>query len=75
MFSIKSPTATTVTSGLNPSTYGQAVVLTAKPTPTFGAVATGTVTFKDRTTTLGAVAARRQWTGDSPDQRTPSRDA
>jgi len=56
VFSIKSPTTTTVTSGLNPSTYGQAVVLTAKVTPTFGAVATGTVTFKDGATTLAAVA-------------------
>ena len=43
-------TSTTVTSSLNPSTYGTSVTFTAKVTPT---AATGTVTFKDGLTTLG----------------------
>ena len=44
-------TATTVTSSQNPSTYGQSVTFTATVT---GASPTGTVTFKDGSTTLGA---------------------
>jgi hypothetical protein len=42
-------TTTALTSSLNPSVYGQVVFLTAKVTPS---TATGTVTFKDGTTTL-----------------------
>lgn len=55
-FVIKSPTKTTVTSSLNPSTYGLSVKLTAKVAPTFGAAAAGTVTFKNGSTTLGTGA-------------------
>jgi hypothetical protein len=43
-------TTTTLASSLNPSTYGAAVTFTATVSP---AAATGTVTFKKGTTTLG----------------------
>src|ERR1039458_10509212 len=43
-------TTTTVKSSLNPSTYGSTVTFTATVTPS---AATGTVTFKDGSTTLG----------------------
>ena len=46
----KSSSSVTLTSSLNPSTYGSSVTFTATVTP---AAATGTVTFKDGTTTLG----------------------
>jgi len=46
-------TTTTLTSSLNPSTLGKSVTFTAKVTPASGAVATGTVTFKNGTATLG----------------------
>jgi predicted thioesterase len=42
-----------VTSSLNPSSSGTAVTFTAKITPQHGGAATGTVTFKDGTTTIG----------------------
>ena len=45
---------TTITSSLNPSNYGQAVVFTATVTSTAG-VADGTVTFKNGTQGLGTV--------------------
>ncbi|MEV6841784.1 Ig-like domain repeat protein, partial [Streptomyces sp. NPDC051133] len=46
------PTTTTVSSSLNPSSFGQPVMFTA--TVTNGtATPTGTITFKDGTTTLG----------------------
>ncbi len=51
----KDGTATTVTSSLNPSRHGQAVTFTAKVTanaPGAG-IPTGTVTFKDKSKTLG----------------------
>ncbi len=44
--------ATALTSSLNPSTVGQSVTFTATVTGT-GGTPTGTVTFKDGTTTLG----------------------
>ena len=44
-------TTTSVTSGLNPSTVGQAVIFTA--TVSGGSSPTGTVTFKDGAATLG----------------------
>ncbi|MBF0488033.1 MAG: Ig-like domain repeat protein [Nitrospirae bacterium] len=44
---------TTVTSSLNPSIYGASVTFTAKVT---GTSPTGTVTFKDGTTTLGTAS-------------------
>ena len=47
-------TSASVTSSLNPSTYGQAVTFTVTVTPSTGtAVPNGTVTFMDGTTTLG----------------------
>jgi len=46
----KSPSSVTLSSSLNPSTYGSSVTLTAMVTPS---VATGTITFKDGSTTLG----------------------
>ena len=50
----KYATTTTVTSSLNPSTYGQTVVFTATVSSTAGAPPDGeTVTFKRGSTTLG----------------------
>src|SRR5580700_7101549 len=46
----KSNTSTTLASSANPSTYGSSVKFTATVAPS---AATGTVTFKDGTTTLG----------------------
>jgi hypothetical protein len=51
----KSPTTTSLTSSLNPSTYGQKVTLTATVTNTGGAPPTGRVVFSWGTTTLGGV--------------------
>lgn len=51
-FTIKSPTAVQLASSLNPSIYGQSVTFTATVTVTFGAGATGTVSFKQGATTL-----------------------
>ncbi|NTU74214.1 hypothetical protein HGB07_08825, partial [Candidatus Roizmanbacteria bacterium] len=48
----KLSTTTTLTSSKNPSTPGQSVTLTAKVSTSSG-TPTGTVTFKDGTTTLG----------------------
>ena len=47
-------TTTTVTSGSNPSTYGQSVSLTATVQPAFGGSATGSVTFFDGANSLGS---------------------
>jgi Bacterial Ig-like domain (group 3)/FG-GAP-like repeat len=47
------PSTTTVSSSLNPSTYGQSVTLTATVTSTAPSAAAGTVTFKNGTTSLG----------------------
>jgi len=52
--STKAATTTTLASSLNPSTYGQSVTFTATVTSSSG-TPTGTVTFKDGTTTLGSV--------------------
>lgn len=46
----KTNTSTTLASSANPSTYGSSVTFTATVTPS---AATGTVTFKDGSTTLG----------------------
>ena len=46
--------STTVTSSRNPSTFGQAVTLTATVTPQFGGTVRGTVSFKDGTAVLGS---------------------
>ncbi len=48
------PSATAITSSLNPSNYGQAVIFTATVTSTAG-VPDGTVTFKNGTQGLGTV--------------------
>ena len=48
--SAKTNTSTVVSSSANPSTYASSVTFTATVTPS---AATGTVTFKDGTTTLG----------------------
>ena len=45
-------TTTTLSSSLNPSTFGSGVTLTAAVTPS---TATGTLTFKDGSTTLGTI--------------------
>ncbi len=54
----RAPTATTLASSSNPSSLGKAVTFTAKVTTIAPAVGqpTGTVTFKDGATTLGAGA-------------------
>jgi len=49
----KASTTTKLASSLNPSTHGQAVTFTAAITPAFGGSSSGTVTFKDGSTTLG----------------------
>src|SRR5208337_1987830 len=51
----KATTKTTLASSLNPSVYGQTVALTATVKPEFVGTPTGTVTFKDGTTTLATV--------------------
>ena len=48
-------TATALTSSLNPSTFGQTILLTATITST-GPAPTGTVTFKNGTAIIGTVA-------------------
>ena len=47
------PTATVLSSSLNPATSGQSVTLTAKVTASSGATPTGTVTFMNGSKTLG----------------------
>jgi uncharacterized repeat protein (TIGR03803 family) len=49
----KATSSTSVVSSLNPSTYGASVTFTATVTSS-GGTATGTVTFKDGSSTLGA---------------------
>ncbi len=46
-------TATSIASGLNPSAFGQSVMLTATVQPPSGTTASGTVTFLDGATSLG----------------------
>jgi len=53
---VKPATATTLTSSRNPSSTGQTVKFTAKVIAAFGGTPSGTVTFKDGTTTLGRAA-------------------
>jgi hypothetical protein len=52
-------TTTTVTSGPNPSTYGQQIEFTASIAPQFGGSTTGTVTFYDDGTEIGSAAVNR----------------
>jgi subtilisin family serine protease len=49
---VKASSTTSLTSGVNPSTFGQSVTFTATVLP---ATATGTVTFSDGSASLGAV--------------------
>jgi hypothetical protein len=49
----KATTKTVVVSSKNPSTHGTAVTFTATIAPAFGGAATGTVTFKNGTATMG----------------------
>lgn len=51
---VKDATTTTVSSGLSPSAYGQAVTLTAQVTTTGAIAPTGKVTFINGTVTLGS---------------------
>ena len=46
-------TSTTITSSSNPSTHGSSVTFTAHVHPLSGPIPTGTITFKDGSTTLG----------------------
>jgi hypothetical protein len=50
-----SPTTTTITSNLNPSTYGQNVTFAATVKPAFGILPAGQVSFFDGTTLLATV--------------------
>jgi Big-like domain-containing protein len=56
---VKPASTTTLTSSLNPSSTGQTVKFTAKVTATLGGTPTGTVTFKNGTSTLGKAALSR----------------
>ena len=50
------PTTTALVSSANPSVYGRSVTFTATVHPATSGTPTGTVTFKDGTTTLGTTA-------------------
>lgn len=52
---VKDETTTVLTSSVNPSAIGETVTLTAAITPAHGGTVSGSVTFKDGTTTLGIV--------------------
>jgi hypothetical protein len=47
-------TTTTLSSGVNPSVFGQTITFTATVQPPAGTTATGTVTFLDGSTSLGS---------------------
>ncbi|RXH57861.1 fibronectin type III domain protein [Granulicella sibirica] len=49
-------TTTTITSSLNPAPHGTAITFTAKVVAASGAIPTGTVTFKNGSTVIGAGA-------------------
>ena len=51
-----SPTTTTITSNLNPSTYGQDVTFAATVKPAFGTLPAGQVSFYDGATLLATVS-------------------
>jgi hypothetical protein len=59
--SAKAATSTTLTSSLNPSSWGQTVTFTATVTPSAGSGGTpsGTVTFKDGAATIGSATLHR----------------
>ena len=50
----KATTTTTLSSSLNPATHGTVVTFTAKVTAASGSVPTGTVSFKNGSTTIGS---------------------
>jgi hypothetical protein len=52
----KYPSTTALSSNLNPSIYGQSVILTAQVTTTGSTTPTGTVTFKNGTASLGTAS-------------------
>src|SRR5205823_14886296 len=52
----KATTTTSVSSSANPSVFSQSVTFTAAVSPQFTGVPTGSVTFKDGSTTLGTGA-------------------
>jgi len=52
----QTPTTTAVTSGVNPSSYGQALTFTASVATSFGGSPTGTVTFFDGGTQIGSAS-------------------
>ena len=54
----KATTTTTLTSSLNPSTFGQSVTFTARVTQEFSGTATGSVTFYDGATKLAAASVK-----------------
>jgi uncharacterized repeat protein (TIGR01451 family) len=54
--SVQWTTTTRLQSNLNPSTYGQQVILTATVSSSSGSAATGSVTFNDGATVLGTPA-------------------
>jgi hypothetical protein len=54
----KAATTTNLSSSSNPSSSGQSVTFTAKIAGQFGGMTTGTVTFKDGTSTLRAATLR-----------------
>ena len=53
----RAPTSTALTSSLNPSIFGESVTFTATVTNGANPVTTGTVTFTDGATSLGAAVA------------------
>src|SRR5947199_10599184 len=53
-------TTTAVASGQNPSSFGQAVLLTPTVQPPYGGTATGSVTFLDGSTSLGTRSEERR---------------
>ena len=53
LFSVQSPTATTLAASATALTYGNSLTLTAVVKPTFGVAPTGTMTFSDGAVTLG----------------------
>jgi hypothetical protein len=52
----KAASTAAVTTSLNPSTYGSNLTLTAAITPAHGGAVTGTITFKDGSTSIGTAS-------------------
>ncbi len=66
------PTTTTLASNLNPSYFGQTVVLTAQVTGTGPGVPTGTITFYSGTTALGTAPLNSSGTAQLSTATLPS---